>query len=476
MADVGGDMAEKELEKPTYGFWIWAMASVILRLFFIFYFPENFKLSSRPEVSTPLTSVRRLAEGYWLKQSSMSPYAGSMYHGSPLLLSVLGPLTSQWIEGQSSHHLCSLVFVFADILSALLLRAIGQKLQKTYSMNLKRLGVLRSSGDRGILPCGDIAALVYLWNPYTILSCVGLSTSPIENLAVIVSLYGAVTRRVPLAAFGLITATHLSLYPASLAIPLILLLGYGLDAHPLKNFLHTRDRGVETGSTSDVSKQDKLTRTTQLPFLWRTVLHFVFWVLVLSICVLVLCSLSLKQYGGLEEMFKRTYSFILNIEDLSPNIGVFWYFFAEAFESSRNYLLIVFNLYILLTSLPPLAFRFKHRPCFLAFAYLVMSSIIKSYPSGGDAALYLSLWALFVNELSDMNNLFFILCGHIGVSLLSPVVHNIWIWRGTGNANFYYGNAMGYVCFQFMFVEESVNAMLDHDKALEKATGKMTKN
>lgn len=64
-----------------------------------------------------------VAEGYWLKQSSMSPYAGlwlsstygiwillrswklkvptcffwvgSMYHGSPLLLSILGPLTSQ---------------------------------------------------------------------------------------------------------------------------------------------------------------------------------------------------------------------------------------------------------------------------------------------------------------------------------------------------------------------------------------------
>jgi len=46
-----------------------------------------------------------------------------------------------------------------------------------------------------ILPCGDIAALVYLWNPFTIVSCVGLSTSPIENLAVILALFGAVTRK-----------------------------------------------------------------------------------------------------------------------------------------------------------------------------------------------------------------------------------------------------------------------------------------
>ncbi|KAL1214735.1 hypothetical protein V5N11_019706 [Cardamine amara subsp. amara] len=462
-----GEMAE-ELEKNSYRFWIWSIASMIFR-FCIILFPENINLSSRPELSTPLTSLCRLAEGYWLKQASMSPYSGSMYHGSPLLLSLLGPLTVHGIEGEWNHHLCSLVFVVSDILSAVLLRATGQQLEKAYRLNLRRLGLLKASRDRGILPCGDIAALVYLWNPFTILSCVGLSTSPIENLAVIVSLYGAVTRRVPLAAFGLIMATHLSLYPATLVIPLIFLLGYGLDAPPRKLFLQTKDREGEPG-------QDKLTRTTQLPFLWKTVLHFVFWVLVWSIYVLVLCSLSLKQYGGLEEMFKRTYGFILNIEDLSPNIGVFWYFFAEAFDFSRNYFLIVFQIYMFLSILLPLARRLKHRPCFIAFVYLAFSSILKSYPSVGDAALYLSLWALFVNELTDMKHSFFIFCGHIGFSLLSPVMHNLWIWRGTGNANFYYANAMGYACFQFMFVEESVSAMLHHDQALKKATAEMTKN
>ena len=41
----------------------------------------------------------------------------------------------------------------------------------------------------------DIAALIYLWNPFTIVACVGLSTSPIENMAVILSLYGACTRK-----------------------------------------------------------------------------------------------------------------------------------------------------------------------------------------------------------------------------------------------------------------------------------------
>lgn len=77
----------------------------MLRLILI-YLPKTFSLASRPEVSTPLVSLRRrkyslslspppstsqlnfifteyffavilVAEGYWLKQSSISPYAGN---------------------------------------------------------------------------------------------------------------------------------------------------------------------------------------------------------------------------------------------------------------------------------------------------------------------------------------------------------------------------------------------------------------
>ena len=45
------------------------------------------------------------------------------------------------------------------------------------------------------LPSGDFAALVYLWNPFTIVACVGLSTSAIENLMVVLSLYAACKRK-----------------------------------------------------------------------------------------------------------------------------------------------------------------------------------------------------------------------------------------------------------------------------------------
>lgn len=43
----------------------------------------------------------------------------------------------------------------------------------------------------GNLHPGDVSALLYLWNPMTILTCVSSSTTPFENLIVIVTLYGA---------------------------------------------------------------------------------------------------------------------------------------------------------------------------------------------------------------------------------------------------------------------------------------------
>ena len=46
---------------------------------------------------------------------------------------------------------CSLVFVIADILSAILLRGIGKKLQMAYGLNARLLGLLKSPRDKGII-------------------------------------------------------------------------------------------------------------------------------------------------------------------------------------------------------------------------------------------------------------------------------------------------------------------------------------
>lgn len=467
-------MADTVSESRWRWFWPAMAVALALRLLLIMAgLPQI--LVARPEVATPLTSLRRLAEGQWLKQLSMSPYAGSMYHGSPLLLAVLGPLTVSRTGVQTKELLCSFVFVFADFLAALLLHRIGHVLHLSYMRSNTSLNLLKSLQILGNLGAGDIAALVYLWNPLAIASCVGASTSSIENLMILLAIYGASTRIVPLAAFGWVMATHLALYPAILVIPVIFLLGYGPDTPPRKLFRDTKESGESGLDNTDPAKQihgkdeakDIQAEGYPFHFMWRPVTSFVVWSAIWWIYILGLCSISLKHYGGLKEMFKETYGFILTVEDLSPNLGVFWYFFTEIFDFFRVFFLLVFHSNILFMILP-LSIRLNHRPCFLAFIFVAITAMLKSYPSVGDSALYLGLGALFVNELAGMRFSFFLLNGFTGIILLSPVMYNLWIWRGTGNANFYFATALAYACFELILIVESVGTMLCHDRSLRK--------
>lgn len=340
----------------------------------------------------------------------------------------------------------------ADFFAALLIRAIGHKLELANSTMLKLLKPSKTADSFGGVHAGDIASLIYLWNPFSIMTCLGSCTSPIDNLMVLLAIYGACSRIAPLAAFGWVMATHFSLYPAILLIPVLLILGYGPDTPPPKLFME---------------KSSDATRSSVHIFSWGPIVQFFVWAAIWSCYILLLSNIFLKGFDGVYEMLKKTHGFVLTVEDLSPNIGVLWYFFAEVFIFFRVFFLIVFHVNILFM-VCPLAIRLKHRPCFLAFVYIVISSMLKSYPSVGDAALYLSLLGLFANELAEMKFSFFIFCGYIGISLLSPVMHNLWIWRGTGNANFYFATGLAYNCLQSVLVVESLRAMMNHDRKLKK--------
>lgn len=43
----------------------------------------------------------------------------------------------------------------------------------------------------GVVAAGDVSALIYLWNPMTIVTCLGYSSTPFDNLMVILSIFGA---------------------------------------------------------------------------------------------------------------------------------------------------------------------------------------------------------------------------------------------------------------------------------------------
>lgn len=83
--------------------------------------------------------------------------------------------------------------------------------------------------------------------------------------------------------------------------------------------------------------------------------------------------------------------FRLNVRDLKPNIGLFWYFFTEMFEHFRALFVCAFQLNASVLYVVPLSIRLRRDPLLLATSLLALTAVFKSYPSIGDVGFYLSL-------------------------------------------------------------------------------------
>lgn len=89
----------------------WVLLGLLLRLCLL-YLGYSSTLSDRVEVSSPLSSLKRLKEGVALTKINLSPYTGSAFHAPPLLIPTLGKLVSK------GEQLTFLPFLLADLLAA----------------------------------------------------------------------------------------------------------------------------------------------------------------------------------------------------------------------------------------------------------------------------------------------------------------------------------------------------------------------
>ena len=88
---------------------------------------------------------------------------------------------------------------------------------------------------------------------------------------------------------------------------MILLLGYGPDAPPRKLFCQRKNLEGGNSIPSDSCSEEEAKNQLKVAnvFSWRPVVLFLFWALLWSSYVLVLCGIYVQQYGGLQELFKR---------------------------------------------------------------------------------------------------------------------------------------------------------------------------
>ncbi len=110
-----------------------------------------------------------------------------------------------------------------------------------------------------------------------------------------------------------------------------------------------------------------------------------------AIAALLTASASLT---GSWDFLMATYGVRLLLPDLTPNVGLWWYFFTEMFDSFREFFLGVFWLHAA-SYMPGLTIRLHKQPLFVACTLTGTFAIFTPYPSIADAALYLSLVPLF---------------------------------------------------------------------------------
>lgn len=292
-----------------------------------------------------------MQEGLFLYTHNVSPYDGGVYHQAPLLLSIFSLLPNP----RNYPLATGLLYTAIDLQNAKALMTISDSGESV-------TGRFHNSLRKHIRWDGASIAAWYLFNPFVLASCLGRSTTAFTNLAILQAISSAVTGNPLNTMIALGFASYLSLYPILLFPPLILL---------------CYDRLI-------VSKK-------KVPG------QAIFTLANLGILVLVVAGFLLASFlvtGFSWEFIPATYGAHLLVPDLTPNAGLWWYFFIEMFDSFREFFLGVFWLH-LAGYVGGLTVRLRRQPLFVITTLVGIFAIYKPYPSIVDVSLYFALLPLY---------------------------------------------------------------------------------
>ncbi|TAQ90802.1 hypothetical protein B7494_g848 [Chlorociboria aeruginascens] len=398
-------------------------AAAAIRLLLFTSFPGLPDLmTARVEISTPVTSFKRLQEGLFLYNHNVSPYDGGVYHQAPLLL----PLFSLLPSSATYPAFTYLLYILVDLLSANALMKIADSGEAGSSKHY--------ASPRKDKKWSSLAiAAAFLLNPFTIATCIGRPTSVFTTCAILHAISKAVVGSSFTSAFAISFAAYLSMYPILLFPPLVLLC---YDRRP-------------------PSKQSE------------SLTAFVLGNMVaVGGSIYSLLHMS-SLITGSWEFLPSTYGVQLLLPDLTPNVGLWWYFFIEMFDSFRSFFLGVFWLH-LSSYVGGLTIRVRRQPLFVLTIILGIFAIFKPYPSISDTSLFLAMLSLYKHIFPLMRYTFLVSSTVLYATLLGPAFYYLWIYAGSGNANFFYAITLVWSLGLSLLVSDSLYAVLRDEWEVER--------
>lgn len=182
-------------------------------------------ISNRVEIATPLNSWKRLIEGVYLYDHNINPYDGDSFHESPIMLLLFHFLMKK------VPYLLPVLFTLMDLLTAHLLYKTSKAFARIFmESQAKQLNDVAEESKKMLLDesqfklATEYVLSVYLFNPYSVLNCAGMTTTVIQNLLLATALWASSSGyRLPACLF-IALATHQALYPVLLIVPVAILL------------------------------------------------------------------------------------------------------------------------------------------------------------------------------------------------------------------------------------------------------------
>ena len=262
----------------------------------------------------------------------------------------------------------------------------------------------------------------------------GRTTSVFSNCAILYAVSKAIYGSPFNAMVALSFASYLSMYPL-LLLPRIILLAY--DRQSPKRRVDSCIRFAATNG------------------------------LVLAGVLAALLGMSFALTDNSWEFLDRTYGIQLTLTDLTPNVGLWWYFFIEMFDSFRAFFLGVFWLH-LASYVGGLSIRLRTQPLAVIAVLLGIFSIFKPYASVADTSLFLALLPLYRHVFPLMRYTFVASATLLYATFLGPAFYHLWIYAGSGNANFFYAITLVWSLGQSLMVSDLTFAVLRDEWEVER--------
>lgn len=170
---------------------------------------------------------------------------------------------------------------------------------------------------------------------------------------------------------------------------------------------------------------------------------------------------------GSWEFLSSTYGIQLTLTDLTPNVGLWWYFFIEMFDSFRSFFLAVFWLH-LSSYVGALSVRIRRQPLAVITLLLGIFAIFKPYPSISDTSLFLAVVPLYRHVFPLMRYTFVTAATILYSTFLGPAFYYLWIYAGSGNANFFYAITLVWSLGQSLLISDLTFAVLRDEWEVER--------